>query len=92
MSKKKQNIILNNVEIVDIAAEGKAIAKIDGKIIFVPYAIPGSIVDVQIVRKQRNFVEGKIINIVKQSDKFVDAFCEHFGVCGGCKWQNLPYS
>ncbi|MDR1985287.1 MAG: 23S rRNA (uracil(1939)-C(5))-methyltransferase RlmD [Prevotellaceae bacterium] len=92
MSKKKQNIILNNVEITDIAAEGKAIAKIDGKIVFVPYAIPGSIVDVQIVRKQRNFMEGKIINIVKQSDKFIDAFCEHFGVCGGCKWQNLPYS
>ncbi|MDR3287215.1 MAG: 23S rRNA (uracil(1939)-C(5))-methyltransferase RlmD [Prevotellaceae bacterium] len=92
MSRKTQNIILNNVEITDIAAEGKAIAKVDGKIIFVPYAIPGSIVDVQIVRKQRNFLEGKIINIVKQSDKFVDAFCEHFGVCGGCKWQNLPYN
>ncbi|MDR2653402.1 MAG: 23S rRNA (uracil(1939)-C(5))-methyltransferase RlmD [Prevotellaceae bacterium] len=92
MSKKKQNIILNNVEIIDIAAEGKAIAKVDGKVIFVPYAIPGSIVDLQIVRKQRNFMEGKIINIVKQSDKFVDAFCEHFGICGGCKWQNLPYN
>ncbi|MDR1553385.1 MAG: 23S rRNA (uracil(1939)-C(5))-methyltransferase RlmD [Prevotellaceae bacterium] len=92
MSKKKQNIILNNAEIIDIAAEGKAIAKVDGKVIFVPYAIPGSIVDLQIVRKQRNFMEGKIINIVKQSDKFIDAFCEHFGVCGGCKWQNLPYN
>ncbi|MDR0420970.1 MAG: 23S rRNA (uracil(1939)-C(5))-methyltransferase RlmD [Prevotellaceae bacterium] len=92
MSKKKQNIILNNVEIIDIAAEGKAIAKTDGKILFVPYAVPGSIVDVQIVRKQRNFMEGKIINVVKQSDKFVNAFCEHFGVCGGCKWQNLPYN
>ena len=92
MSRKKQNIILNNVEITDIAAEGKAIAKVDGKVVFVPYAIPESIVDVQIVRKQRNFMEGKIINVVKQSDKFVDAFCEHFGTCGGCKWQNLPYS
>lgn len=92
MSKKKQNIVLNNVEIIDIAAEGKAIARLDGKIIFVPYAIPGSIVDLQIVRKQRNFMEGKIINVVKQSDRFVDAFCEHFGTCGGCKWQNLPYS
>jgi 23S rRNA (uracil1939-C5)-methyltransferase len=92
VSKKKQNIILNNVEIIDIAAEGKAIARINEKIIFVPYAIPGSIVDVQIVRKQRNFMEGKIINTVKKSDKSVDAFCKHFGVCGGCKWQNLPYS
>jgi 23S rRNA (uracil1939-C5)-methyltransferase len=91
VSKKKQNIILNNVEIIDIGAEGKAIAKIDGKVIFVPYAIPGSIVDVQIVRKQRNFIEGKIVNIVRLPDKFVDAFCEHFGICGGCKWQNLPY-
>jgi 23S rRNA (uracil1939-C5)-methyltransferase len=91
VSKKKQNVILNNVEIIDIAAEGKAVARIDGKVIFVPYAIPGSIVDVQIVRKQRNFMEGKIVNIVKQSDKFVDAFCEHFGICGGCKWQNLLY-
>ena len=84
--------MLNNVEIIDIAAEGKAIAKVDGKIVFVPYAIPGSIVDVQVVRKQRNFIEGKIINVVKQSDKFINAFCEHFGTCGGCKWQNLPYS
>jgi 23S rRNA (uracil1939-C5)-methyltransferase len=92
VSRKKQNIILNNLEIVDIAAEGKAVAKADGKVIFVPYAIPGSIVDVQIVRKQRNFMEGKIINVVKQSDKFIDAFCEHFGVCGGCKWQNVPYA
>jgi 23S rRNA (uracil1939-C5)-methyltransferase len=92
VSKKKQNIILNNVEIIDIAAEGKAVARTDGKVVFVPYAIPGSIVDVQIVRRQRNFMEGKIINVVKQSDKFVNAFCEHFGVCGGCKWQNLPYS
>jgi 23S rRNA (uracil1939-C5)-methyltransferase len=92
VSKKKQNIILNNVEIIDIAAEGKAVARTDGKVVFVPYAIPGSIVDVQIVRKQRNFMEGRIINVVKQSDKFVNAFCEHFGVCGGCKWQNLPYS
>jgi 23S rRNA (uracil1939-C5)-methyltransferase len=92
VSKKKQNIILNDVEIIDIAAEGKAMAKINGKIIFVPYAIPGSVVDVQIVRKQRNFIEGKIINTVKKSDKSIDAFCEHFGVCGGCKWQNLPYS
>ncbi|MDR2126528.1 MAG: 23S rRNA (uracil(1939)-C(5))-methyltransferase RlmD [Prevotellaceae bacterium] len=91
MSKTKQNLILNNVEIIDIAAEGKAVAKTDGKVIFVPYALPGSIVDIQIVRRQRNFMEGKIINTVKQSDKSVDAFCEHFGVCGGCKWQNLPY-
>ena len=91
MNKRKQNIILNNVEITDIAAEGKAIAKVDGKVVFVPYAIPDSIVNVQIVRKQRNFMEGKIIDVVKQSDKFVDAFCEHFGTCGGCKWQNLPY-
>jgi len=91
LKRKKQNIILNNVEITDIAAEGKAIAKVDGKVVFVPYAIPCSIVDVQVVRKQRNFMEGKIINVVKQSDKFIDAFCEHFGTCGGCKWQNLPY-
>ena len=92
MSKKKQNIVLNNVEIIDIAAEGKAIAKVDGKVIFVPYAIPGSVVDIQIIRKQRNFLEGKVINVIKQSDRYVDAFCEHFGVCGGCKWQNLPYA
>lgn len=91
MRKKKQPIIFENLEIVDIAAEGKAIAKLDGKVIFVPYALPGSIVDVQIVRKQRNFMEGKIIAVKKKSDDEIPAICKHFGTCGGCKWQNLPY-
>jgi len=83
--------LLENVLISDVAAEGKAIAKVDGMAVFVPYAVPGDIVDIQITRKKSSFAEGRVVRFEKYSDKRVKPFCEHFGVCGGCKWQNLPY-
>jgi 23S rRNA (uracil1939-C5)-methyltransferase len=83
--------IVENVEILDIAAEGKAIARIENMVIFLPYVVPGDIVDVQIIRKRKNFLEGRVIKIVKLSEQRVEPFCSHFGICGGCKWQNLPY-
>ncbi len=89
--KRKQPVVVENVEITDIAAEGKSIAKVDGRVIFVPYAIPGDIVDLQIYRKKKNFAEGRVLNFNKLSEKRVEPFCEHFGICGGCKWQMLPY-
>ncbi|MDR0660187.1 MAG: 23S rRNA (uracil(1939)-C(5))-methyltransferase RlmD [Prevotellaceae bacterium] len=92
MARKKTNLLLKNIKITGLAAEGKAIAHSDdGKIIFVPFAVPGSTVDIRVIRKQRNFMEGTITNVIESSPLAVKPFCEHFGVCGGCKWQNLPY-
>jgi 23S rRNA (uracil1939-C5)-methyltransferase len=90
--KRKQYPLLENVEITDVAAEGKAIAKVDGMAVFVPFAVPGDIVDIQITRKKRSFAEGRVVRFEKFSDNRIVPFCEHFGVCGGCKWQNLSYN
>lgn len=89
--KRKDNPIVENVEIIDIAAEGKAIAKIENMVIFVPFVVPGDVVDLQLNRRKKNYAEGKVVRFHKYSDKRTEAFCEHFGVCGGCKWQILPY-
>lgn len=83
--------LIENVEIQKIAAEGKSIAYVDEKVLFVPNTIPGDIVDVQVTRKRRSFMEGFVVNIHKLSDLRIEPFCPHFGICGGCKWQNLPY-
>ena len=88
---RKQQPLWENVEIIDVAAEGKAIAKVDGMAVFVPFAVPGDIVDIQITRKKKSFAEGRVVRFEKYSDNRSVPFCEHFGVCGGCKWQNLPY-
>jgi 23S rRNA (uracil1939-C5)-methyltransferase len=90
MRKKKRKII-ENLEIVDIAAEGKAIGKVDGKVIFVAGAIPGDIVDVQLSRVKKTHAEGLILNFKVYSKDRIEPQCKHFGVCGGCKWQQLPY-
>lgn len=89
--KRKQLPLLKNVVINDVAAEGKAIAKVDGMAVFVPFAVPGDVVDIQLTRKKRSFAEGKVVRFENYSEKRAEPFCEHFGVCGGCKWQNLPY-
>ncbi|PIE86452.1 MAG: 23S rRNA (uracil(1939)-C(5))-methyltransferase RlmD [Bacteroidia bacterium] len=83
--------IYRNVEITDIAAEGKAVAKLDDLVIFVTKAIPGDVVDLKITKKKKNYREAIPIHFHKYSAKRLPAFCEHFGVCGGCKWQELPY-
>lgn len=91
MRKKKTDIILENVLIEGIAAEGKAIARIDGVVLFVEYAVPGDVVNVKVIKKKKYYMEGVITSIVKPSAQREEPFCEHFGVCGGCKWQHLPY-
>lgn len=91
MARKKQDLILENVRIESVAAEGKAIARIDGTVLFVPFAVPGDIVDVKVTKKKKNYMEGYILRIVSPSEHRLEAFCEHFGICGGCKWQPLPY-
>lgn len=92
MARKKKSLpILKDVLITDIAAEGKAIAKVDDMVVFVPFVIPGDVVDIQITRKKNNFMEGRVLQITKESADREIPFCEHFGICGGCKWQMLPY-
>lgn len=93
MSKKNKKPLplLTNVHISDVAAEGKAIAKVDDLVIFVPFVVPGDVVDLQITKKRKNFAEARAINFVKYAEDRCNAVCEHFGVCGGCKWQILPY-
>ena len=93
MSRKKKELpLIENVEITDIAAEGKAIAKLDDMVVFIPYVVPGDIIDLKLTRKKNKYAEGKPTRFIKYSPDRTEAFCEHFGICGGCKWQILPYS
>ena len=91
MRKKKPLPIIENVEIVDVAAEGKSIAKIDDMVVFIPYGAPGDIVDIKLDKKKKSFAEAHIERMVRPSEIRIEPFCEHFGVCGGCKSQHLPY-
>ena len=88
---KKPLPIFEQVTITDVAAEGKAIAKVNDLVVFIPFVAPGDVVDIQITRKKHSYAEGKAIRFHSYSDKRSTPFCEHFGTCGGCKWQHLPY-
>lgn len=92
MKRKKERIEVENVEVVDIAAEGKAIAKINDMVVFIPQVIPGDIVNIYLKKKKKNYAEGVVLKLVKESPRAESAFCTNFGICGGCKWQRLPYS
>ena len=92
MSKKKNLPLLENITITDFAAEGKSLARVDGYVVFVPYAVPGDVVDLQVTRKKHSFMEAKIVRVHSYSPDRIAAFCPHFGVCGGCKWQTLDYA
>ena len=92
MSKKKNLPLIENVEITGVAAEGKALVRIDDIVTFVPNCVPGDVVDLQITKKKHSFMEAKVVRVVKPSPVRCEARCKHFGVCGGCKWQILPYS
>ncbi len=90
--KKRKRPVIEGLEVIDLAAEGKAIAKFDGKIIFVnDHAVPGDVVDVQVTRKKKNYLMGYPLAFHQYSPKRTGPFCQHFGTCGGCKWQNLQY-
>jgi 23S rRNA (uracil1939-C5)-methyltransferase len=92
MSRKRIDLLLQNVTIEAVAAEGKALAHVDGMVVFVDFAVPGDVVDIQVYKKKKNYMEGFIKRIVKPSPNRLEPFCEHFGVCGGCRWQPLPYA
>ncbi len=83
--------IFEKIKIIDIGAEGKAIAKIEEMILFIPFGAPGDVVDARIVKHKKNFLEGRIISFHERSNIRTDPFCEHFGICGGCKWQHIDY-
>ncbi len=89
--KKKNLPLIENVEITGIAAEGKALTRINDLVVFVPYCVPGDIVDLQITKRKHSFMEARVERIVRPSAKRCEAVCKHYGTCGGCKWQILPY-
>ena len=89
--KKKPLPLLEDIAIESVAAEGKCVARVGDMVVFVPWAAPGDICDLQVKRKKHNFMEADIARLVKASPLRVEPFCQHFGVCGGCKWQHLPY-
>lgn len=90
---RKKNVILENVPVSAYAAEGKALARIDGKVIFIEGGVvPGDVVDIRLGKNKKDWAEGKAIHIHSYAANRVEPFCEHFGNCGGCKWQMLPYS
>ena len=88
---KKPLPLLESVEIEAIAAEGKCLFHWNDLVVFVPFCVPGDICDIQIRRKKHSFAEGEVVRFIKYSNVRAIPFCQHFGVCGGCKWQNLPY-
>ena len=88
---KKPLPLLENITIEDLAAEGKAIARVNNVVVFVPYVVPGDVVNLQVTKKKSSFMEATAVAIKEYSPVRALPFCEHFGVCGGCKWQALPY-
>ena len=92
MSRKRKPLpLLEDIEITGFAAEGKAIARVDDMVVFVPWVVPGDVCDLQVVRKKHSFMEAKAVRIKRRSEERVEPRCKHFGVCGGCKWQCLSY-
>lgn len=91
MGRKKPPALLEGVEIASVAAEGKSLARVGEKVLFVPFVVPGDVVDVQVTRQKHTYLEGRAVRLVKASSLRAEPFCPHFGVCGGCKWQCLRY-
>ena len=88
---KKPLPLLESVRIESVAAEGKCLFHWNDLVVFVPFCVPGDVCDVQIRRKKHSFAEGEVVRFIEYSNVRAIPFCTHFGVCGGCKWQNLPY-
>lgn len=89
--KRKEQPIIENVTITDVAAEGKSLVRINDLVVFVPFVVPGDVVDLKILKKKHSYAEAVAVKFHKLSDVRAVPFCQHFGICGGCKWQNLPY-
>lgn len=91
MGRKKELPVLERVRITDIGAEGNAIAKVNNMVVFVPMLVPGDVVDIRIIRKRKKYLEGRAVKFHEYSPERINPRCIHFGICGGCKWQHLPY-
>ncbi|MBP5513331.1 MAG: 23S rRNA (uracil(1939)-C(5))-methyltransferase RlmD [Bacteroidaceae bacterium] len=92
MSRKRKELpVLEQIEITDVAAEGKALVRVNDLVVFVPWVVPGDVVDLKLLRKKHSYAEAEAIHFHQFSPKRTEPFCPHFGVCGGCKWQMLPY-
>ncbi|MCG2418903.1 23S rRNA (uracil(1939)-C(5))-methyltransferase RlmD [Aequorivita sp. F47161] len=92
MARKNKRVVLENLEVIDAGAKGKAIAKApDGRVVFINNAVPGDVVNVQTHKKRKAYYEGSAISVSKYSEKRAEPVCPHFGTCGGCKWQNMGY-
>ena len=89
--RRKDYPLIEGLHITTLAAEGKAMGKVDNLVVFVPMTLPGDIVDVQIRKHHRRYMEGTVVRFIEKSPLRIEPFCQHFGTCGGCKWQNLPY-
>jgi 23S rRNA (uracil1939-C5)-methyltransferase len=92
VGRRKELPLLEKVRITDIGAEGKALARVDNLVVFVPMLIPGDVVDVKVVKKRKKYMEGKATKFYEYSPDRIKPRCKHFGICGGCKWQHLPYN
>ena len=92
MGRRKGLPLLEKVRITDIAAEGNALARVENMVVFVPMLIPGDVADIQVVRKRKKFLEGKVVRFHEYSPDRIEPRCSHFGICGGCRWQHLPYN
>ena len=90
--KKRSDLpVFKNVKIIDTGSEGKAVGRVDEKVVFVPWVVPGDVVDVKVTKKRKSYMEGRATAIHSYSEERTEARCEHFGLCGGCKWQNMKY-
>ena len=89
--KKKELPLLEKVSITGVAAEGKALARVNDLVVFVPYVVPGDVVDLQVRRKKHSYAEAEAVKFYEYSAERAKPFCKHYGVCGGCKWQCLAY-
>ncbi|HPT22515.1 MAG TPA: 23S rRNA (uracil(1939)-C(5))-methyltransferase RlmD [Bacteroidales bacterium] len=91
MGRKKELPLLEKVTISDIGAEGNALSRVDNMVVFVPMLVPGDVADIQVIKKRKKYLEGKVVRFHEYSPDRIEPECIHFGVCGGCKWQHLPY-
>ena len=92
MGRRKELPLLEKVRITDIGAEGNAVARVDNLVVFVPMLIPGDVVDICVIKKRKKYLEGRVVKFHEYSADRIEPRCSHFGVCGGCKWQHLPYN
>ncbi len=91
MGRRKKNMVLEKVAIIDVAAEGKSLGRVEDKVVFVPYTLPGDVVDVRVTKNRKKYFEGKVEKFHEYSSDRLEPFCADFGTCGGCKWQMMPY-